>query len=55
MGLVLIMIWLVALVVTLAPGIGLAGVICGISNVRLSTGPIAVELPLIGTETICPR
>lgn len=32
MGLVLIMIWLVALVVTLAPGIGLAGVICGISK-----------------------
>ena len=32
MGLVLIIIWLVALVVTLAPGIGLAGVICGISK-----------------------
>ena len=32
MGLVLIIIWLVALGVTLAPGIGLAGVICGISK-----------------------
>jgi hypothetical protein len=31
MGLVMIIIWLVALAVTLAPGIGLAGVICGIS------------------------
>jgi hypothetical protein len=32
MGLVLIIIWLVALTVTLTPGIGLAGVICGISK-----------------------
>ena len=32
MGLVMIIIWLVALAVTLAPGIGLAGVICGISK-----------------------
>ena len=32
MGLVLIIIWLVALSVTLAPGVGLAGVIIGISR-----------------------
>ena len=39
MGLVMMIIWLVALVFTLAPGVGMAGVVCGVSKRGLGFWP----------------